>query len=85
MTQQQIYILVKENPRICSREIAEKLGIKLSRVCDTIKKMLDKDIRVVEPNHNELEELLEKYPNSIKYAPKSKTASNRIKLFEVIE
>lgn len=84
MSQEEVYHLIKEKPRLCSREIADELGIELKRACTLIGKMVNKDLIAVEPTVEEFERLRQKYPK-IKYAAKTEFSNNRIKLWEVIE
>lgn len=83
MGQQEVYEFIKDNPRLCSREIAEALGWDIHRVCKTISKMIDKEIEALNPTTEELERILYKFP-TLEFAPKSKYAINRIKVFRII-
>lgn len=84
MGQNEIYNLLLKKQRLTSREIAEELNINIEKVCKLINKMLNKEIKVVNPTEEEIEKLLKKYP-TLKFAPKSHIATNRIKVFVLIE
>ena len=84
MTQQEVYDLIKRKPRLSTTEIAERLGWEKFKVCSIIRRMIDKEIKSVEPTEKEKEKLLLKYP-SLKYAGNSKEVTNRIKVFMIIE
>jgi len=82
MTQEEIYNLIKENPGLCTKEIAERLDINITRVCKLIKRMVNKDIKGIEPRDYQLRDLIKKYP-TLKYSPRNNFSSNRIKLWVI--
>jgi len=84
MSQQEVYNIIRDNPRICTKEISERLGLRMPTVSWLLRKMIDKEIKIIEPNKQEKEKLLKQYP-TMKYAGKEGTATNKIKLFVVIE
>lgn len=84
MSQEKIYNLIKDNPRICTKELIDLSGLNARRVCEALRRMVNKEIRIINPTKKELETLLEKYPTMV-HAGKEEKAVNKIKLFEVIE
>ena len=83
MSQSEVYQVIKDKPRISTKEIAEILGLKTKDVSEVISKMLNKEIMSDSPTEKEYKLLLKRYP-TIKHAPKSNKFPNSIKLFEVI-
>lgn len=82
MGQAEIYNLLKEQPRLCSREIAGILNIKIKKVSELLNKMINKDIQIVNPTEKEYNNLLKKYPN-LKYTSNHLLAYNKLRLFVI--
>jgi len=77
MGREEVIDLLKENPRLTTRQISEELNKSIKNMSKMLNKMLRTgELKSHRPNKKEITFILKNYPNSIH-------ALNLIKVFEV--